>query len=179
MTTFRCSVALAAVALIACAPTHPGSLTAKPGRSHNDMVAEIRIHHNDILDAIRAGDPDRISRQITPLAVLILPPHDTIRGAPAIALQVAKLFKTYPIEAVRATAAARTVQCTDGMLERTGDWSLQVVKPDKSRTSCATRSGCAGPPWGTSLRISMISFTAVRGGLSEGDAHCTNVDTGG
>jgi hypothetical protein len=98
-----------------------------------------------------------------------------VRGAPAIAEQVQRLFASYKVESVRATAAVRMVQCTDGMLERTGDWSMQVVKPDKSQDFPRSTFGVRWTLVGDSLRISLISF-AVKGGLSSGDTHCTSVD---
>jgi ketosteroid isomerase-like protein len=145
-------------------------------RSLDDLVAEIRVQHTDIVEAIRNANVPRAVRHLTPDAKLVLPNGDTIRGREAIGREIERLHGTYTIEAVRATAAARVIRCTDGLLERTGDWALQVVKPDQSREFLREAFGARWVYTPDSMRISLLTLRAPTG-LSAEDAACIDTES--
>jgi hypothetical protein len=166
---------LAAVAT-ACTPGNKRLTSAPiPNRSTDDLTAELRARHNDLLDAIGRGSAAGVAKHLAANALLVLPTGDTIRGSEQIVRQVERLTQTLRIESVRATAAAELVRCTDGLLERTGDWTMQIVRPDDSREFKRDMFGVRWTTNGDSLQISMITL-ASRTGLAEEESQCVSVD---
>jgi hypothetical protein len=171
----RVAFTLALFALSACARNPKGSQAAIPNRSRDDLITEVRSRHRDLETAIQRGNLQEIGRHLAADAILVLPNRDTIRGPDAIIAQVERLHQTFQVEVLRGTAATGLMRCTDGVLERTEDWSMQVMKPDQTRDYLRDNFGIRWKASGDSLKISMVTL-AAKGGVAPETADCVSLE---
>jgi hypothetical protein len=160
----------------ACVPSvNRPSGAPTPARPQDELVTEIRARHSEMLDAIRSNNIDAVMLHVAPNAKLVLPAGDTIMGRDAIGAALARLHRTFTIQSLRATAAQSAERCWDGVLERTGDWTMAVQLPDQSADFKRDAFAIKWTAVGDSIKASLISL-AAKGGMTLDQGNCVSVN---
>jgi hypothetical protein len=112
---------------------------------------------------------------VAPNAKLVLPAGDTITGRDAIGQALARLHRTFTIQSLRATAAQSAERCWDGVLEKTGDWTMSHRLPDESSDFKRDAFAIKWTAVGDSIKASLISL-AAKGGMTLEQGNCVSVN---